>query len=136
MMQAALNLWWPNGVSNRALYNLTITIKTLDGAESSKKTIKTGLRVIELVQEALQPEQPGLSFYFKVNDIPIFAKGSNWIPGHILPELSYNEEMIRQALQSVKDANMNMLRVWGGGLYESDIFYEVKGSEFAKSDFY
>ena len=67
----------------------------------------------------------GLRFYFEVNGIPIFAKGSNFIPSHILPELSYNITSVKNLLTSAKDANMNMLRVWGGGLYESDIFYWV-----------
>ena len=100
-------------------------MKMINGTESSKKTIKIGFRTIELIQEEITPGMKGLSFYFKINGIPIFAKGSNWIPGHILPELSYNETMIRQMLTSAKQANMNMLRVWGGGLYESDFFYQV-----------
>lgn len=67
----------------------------------------------------------GNSFYFKVNDIPIFAKGSNLIPINILPERGQNETTIRYLLQSAKDVHMNMLRVWGGGVYESDTFYDV-----------
>lgn len=66
----------------------------------------------------------GLSFYFKINGEPIFMKGANEIPLHILPEKVQNKN-IRKLLRTVKDANMNMLRVWGGGIYESDYFYET-----------
>lgn len=92
--------------------------------EISSKKIKIALRQIELVQETTT-DNKGQSFYFKVNGVPIFAKGANWLPGHILPELGYDETMLQQTLQSVKDANMNMLRVWGGGVYESDLFYQL-----------
>lgn len=82
------------------------------------------MRHIELIQEKATDGNSS-SFYFKVNDVPIFAKGANWIPSHILPELGHDEKRLRQLLQSVKDANMNMLRVWGGGIYESDLFYQI-----------
>lgn len=66
----------------------------------------------------------GLTFYFRVNGFPVFMKGSNWIPAYILPERN-NETTIRDLLMSAKDAHMNMLRVWGGGIYESNYFYDV-----------
>lgn len=69
--------------------------------------------------------EEGNSFYFKVNDVPIFAKGSNIIPINLLPEKGQNETTIRYLLESAKDVHMNMLRVWGGGVYESDAFYNV-----------
>ena len=77
---------------------------------------------MELVQD---PIDEGLTFYFRVNSLPIFAKGSNYIPGSIFPELSTKVETILPLLTAVKEANMNMLRVWGGGMYESDLFYEL-----------
>lgn len=80
---------------------------------------------MELVQEEISPGVQGRSFYFKVNGVPIFAKGSNWIPGHILPELGSDESRIDHILKSAAQAHMNMLRVWGGGVYESDRFYQV-----------
>lgn len=60
-----------------------------------------------------------------MNGVSIFAKGSNYIPAHVLPELGAERTRLRRILTSARDANMNMLRVWGGGLYESDTFYEV-----------
>jgi Beta-galactosidase/beta-glucuronidase len=68
---------------------------------------------------------PGRYFYFEVNKVPIYSKGSNLIPVDVLPERSNNESTIRDLLVSTKEANMNMLRVWGGGVYMSDYFYEV-----------
>lgn len=67
---------------------------------------------------------PGNSFAFSVNGKLIFAKGSNWIPAHVLPEKVTDGE-IQDLLFSAKEANMNMLRVWGGGIYESDRFYQL-----------
>lgn len=66
----------------------------------------------------------GRTFYLQVNDVPIFLKGSNWIPADVLPEL-VTPEYIRDLLTSCVDANMNSLRVWGGGIYELDEFYQV-----------
>ncbi|KAK6639866.1 hypothetical protein RUM43_008141 [Polyplax serrata] len=120
-----VHLWWPNGLGDATLYDLTIKMETTDGLELSQKSVKIGLRVIELVQDEIKPDKPGLSFYFKVNGVPIFAKGSNWIPAHILPEKGYDEFEVIHALHSAKEANMNMLRVWGGGVYESDTFYSI-----------
>jgi len=71
-----------------------------------------------------QPDSIGTSFYFKKNGKPIYVKGANWIPADVfLPRLK--KEDYRRMLQSVKDANMNMLRVWGGGVYEADDFYDL-----------
>lgn len=69
--------------------------------------------------------ESGLTFYFKVNHIPIFMKGSNEIPIDILPEKGQNKTLIQKLLQTAHDSHMNMIRVWGGGVYESDYFYEV-----------
>jgi beta-mannosidase len=66
----------------------------------------------------------GLSFYFKVNGVPIFAKGANEIPLDVLPERGQNPETVSRILESAHATNMNMLRVWGGGVYESDYFYD------------
>lgn len=93
----------------------------------SQKEISFGFRTVELIQEQVSMNNfdEGYTFNFRVNGIDLFAMGSNWIPSSILPEQSNNIEHIRYLLQSAKDANMNMLRVWGGGLYESDEFYRL-----------
>lgn len=112
--------WWPNGYGNQTLYLLTVTATTSTNVK--QKTIHIGFRTVELVQK---PLKQGLSFYFKINNIPIFAKGSNFIPASIFPELTAQMDTIKHLLKSAKKANMNMLRVWGGGLYESELFYNI-----------
>ncbi|KAF5301663.1 hypothetical protein FQA39_LY10710 [Lamprigera yunnana] len=117
-----INLWWPNGYGEAALYKLKVTFLNFDKTEESKKVVKIGFRTVELVQNVLEN---GTTFYFKVNNHPIFIKGSNIIPLNILPELGYNLTQIRFLLQSSKDVHANMLRVWGGGVYESNAFYDT-----------
>lgn len=121
-----VKLWWPNGFGGQFLYDLKVTLKTKsengETFEETSKSIRIGFRKLELVQNEMET---GLTFYFKVNDVPIFAKGSNWIPANILPEKGANLTELRFLLQSAKDVHMNMLRVWGGGIYESDAFYDL-----------
>ncbi|KAH9639264.1 hypothetical protein HF086_014128 [Spodoptera exigua] len=99
--------------------------------ETSHKRIMVGFRTVELVERDASEvlgnttAGTGLTFYFKVNGYPLFMKGSNWIPSNILPELGESEtEVVDNLLKSAQDAHMAMLRVWGGGVYESDYFYE------------
>jgi beta-mannosidase len=124
-------LWWPNESGSQTLYGLKVRWEDSKLNELSfhqrdfliaSKTINIGFRTIEIVQKKMDE---GLSFYFKVNGRPIFMKGSNWIPSHILPEKSFDEEKVRELLGAARDAHMNMLRVWGGGVYESDYFYSI-----------
>jgi beta-mannosidase len=108
-------LWWPNGFGAQPLYTVTIE------AFGSRITRRIGFRTLEVRRE---PDEYGESFAVVVNDVPIFAKGANWIPQDALPGLA-SEEQLRWLLESSVDANMNMLRVWGGGTYESHRFYEL-----------
>ncbi|SLN57583.1 Exo-beta-D-glucosaminidase precursor [Pseudoruegeria aquimaris] len=108
-------LWWPAGQGAQPLHDLDITI----GGAKARRRI--GLREIELVSE---PDAVGRCFGFRVNGRDIFAKGANWIPQDALPGNARPEEL-RGLLQSAVDANMNMIRVWGGGWYESDAFYDL-----------
>ena len=86
----------------------------------SKKTKKIGLRRIELIREN---DSWGESFAFAINGITFFAKGANWIPpSSFAPEV--DAEWRRDLLTSARDANMNMIRIWGGGVYEADDFYD------------
>uniref|UniRef100_A0A182LSD3 beta-mannosidase n=1 Tax=Anopheles culicifacies TaxID=139723 RepID=A0A182LSD3_9DIPT len=123
--------WWPNGFGKQALYSLYVRWEdeAVNGVKLpnpdtmiSEKVIRIGFRTVQLMQD---PKPDGLMFYFKVNDVPIFAKGSNWIPSSILPERSYDVNYVKFLLYAARDAHMNMLRVWGGGLYESDHFYRM-----------
>ncbi|NCF48383.1 MAG: glycoside hydrolase family 2 protein [Bacteroidetes bacterium] len=108
-------LWWTVGQGSQMLHDLEISA----GVQS--KTQKIGLRTIRLCSE---PDEVGRSFMFEVNGRPIFAKGANWIPADALAS-PVSVAGIRGLLQSAVDANMNMIRVWGGGWYESDAFYDI-----------
>lgn len=109
-------LWWPRGQGKQKLYTCSISIPNLD-----KRSIKIGLRKVELMQEK---DSIGTSFYFKINDRPVFAKGANYIPqSHFTNSKSQND--YRKLLNDAAESNMNMVRVWGGGIYEEDIFYEL-----------
>ncbi|XP_014205962.1 beta-mannosidase [Copidosoma floridanum] len=112
--------WWPNGYGEPQLYSLSVKVKT--DSDVAEKELKIGFRTVKLVQERLEE---GLSFYFTINGIPVFAKGSNWIPSSAVPENLSNEHTLRHLLKSSRDAHMNMMRVWGGGVYESDLFYSI-----------
>lgn len=108
-------LWWPAGYGGQPLYELTV--KGRDESISRK----IGLRTIEVVQEK---DELGSSMKFRVNGVDIFCKGANWIPADALPERQ-TPELYRNLLESAVNANMNMLRVWGGGQYEKEYFYEI-----------
>jgi beta-mannosidase len=108
-------LWWPAGSGEQHLYRFDIRV----GAFTETRRI--GLRQIELVTE---PDEAGNRFFFRVNGREIFCRGANWIPQDALPS-RINRQATRDLLQSAVDANMNMLRVWGGGFYEPDWFYDL-----------
>jgi beta-mannosidase len=108
-------LWWPNGYGRAALYPLTVET----GEQSETRDI--GLRTLELVHEK---DEYGRSMYFRINGVDIFCKGANWIPADALPSRQ-TPEALEDLLESARGAHMNMLRVWGGGQYESDEFYRL-----------
>ncbi|MDT9001748.1 glycoside hydrolase family 2 protein [Paucibacter sp. APW11] len=112
--------WFPNGYGAQPLYRFELEV--MDGARSiSHLSQRTGLRRIELRRE---PDAQGRSFHFLVNGIPVFAKGANTIPFDMFqPRVS--PAQLRRVLQSARDANMNMLRIWGGGYYESEAFFDL-----------
>ena len=113
-------LWWPNGLGAHPLYTFRARL-LINGKSIDETTTRTGLRSLELRQ---QPDASGKSFTFVVNGVPVFAKGANWIPADSFPT-RISKSKYRQLLESVRDTNMNMLRVWGGGIYERNDFYEL-----------
>ncbi|XP_039268970.2 beta-mannosidase-like [Styela clava] len=119
----SVKYWWPAGQGDQKLYNVTVKFESTGSKDISNKTVWFGFRKVELVQESIN-NSDGLSFYFKINDRPIFAKGSNWIPSDSFHN-RVTLDNYTNLLQSAKDANMNMLRVWGGGIYETDDFYHI-----------
>jgi beta-mannosidase len=109
------SLWWPSGQGDQFLYDLEI--RSDDGTER----YKIGFRTLELLTDK---DEKGSRFAFKINNREVFCKGANWIPADALPS-NATPELARKLLQAAKDANMNMIRVWGGGYYEKDWFYEI-----------
>ncbi|HEY2964216.1 MAG TPA: glycoside hydrolase family 2 protein [Pyrinomonadaceae bacterium] len=113
-------LWWPNGLGAQPLYSFRAR-SLVNGRVTDEKLARTGLRTLELRQ---QRDEAGQSFAFVINGIPVFAKGGNWIPADSFPT-RITKDKYRFLIKSVRDSNMNMLRVWGGGIYEADEFYEL-----------
>ena len=112
--------WWTHNLGDPYLYDIKLQI-TEGSKEIVSKSMKKGLRTIELIQDQ---DSIGSTFYFKLNDVPVFMKGANYIPQHIFqPEVT--AEDYQQIFKDAIAANMNMLRVWGGGIYEEDIFYDL-----------
>ena len=101
-------LWWPAGMGEQHLYDISVS------ADGQKLKKKIGLRTVEV----------GENLAFKVNGKPILAKGANWIPCETDPALETRERYL-DLLTSARDANMNMIRLWGGGKFEKDAFYEI-----------
>ncbi|GBP43204.1 Beta-mannosidase [Eumeta japonica] len=122
--------WWPNGYGDQPLYGLTVVYSADERPRDvSRKHIRIGFRTVELVEEDASKilgnttAGEGLTFYFKINGYPLFMKGSNWIPSHVLPEFADSRKTVDMLLGAAVEVNMAMLRVWGGGLYEPDYFY-------------
>lgn len=112
-------MWWPSGMGSQPLYPLSVTV--------DKSTIekKIGLRTIEMIsREDTVYGKPGRCMMFSVNGRPIYAKGSNWIPCSAYDAMQTPDRYL-DILSSCRDANMNMVRVWGGGQFEKDCFYEI-----------
>jgi beta-mannosidase len=108
-------LWWPNGLGAQRLYSLRVS------TEGQVVEKRLGLRIIQVIH---QPDQWGTSMTVRVNGLDVFCKGANWIPADGLPARQ-TPERFRDLLRSAAAANMNMLRVWGGGQFESDAFYAI-----------
>jgi beta-mannosidase len=108
-------LWWPGGLGEPTLHMLDIRV----GETTLQRRI--GLREIQLISE---PDEVGRSFVIRVNGRDVFCRGANWIPADALAG-RITDAKTRALLQSAKDAHMNMIRVWGGGRYEPDSFYEA-----------
>ncbi len=113
-------LWFPHSVGEQPLYDLRVGLE-VEEQKLDEHRVRIGLRTVELVRE---PDEEGESFLFRINGEPVFCKGANWVPAdNFLPRLT--KEHYRKLLQKAVDAHMNMLRVWGGGIYEDECFYDL-----------
>ncbi|MDG5471535.1 glycoside hydrolase family 2 protein [Jeotgalibacillus sp. ET6] len=114
------DLWWPNGYGNQPLYRVKTELKK-DGRTVDAKEMTIGLRTIEVKHE---PDQWGESFAFRVNGLSLFAMGANYIPeDSLLPRT--NAKRTEKLIRDCTEANFNMIRVWGGGHYPDDYFYDL-----------
>ncbi len=112
-------LWWTNGLGEPHLYNLTGELKV--GNRTTTEETRIGIRTLELVRDK---DDDGTSFYFKLNGHPVFMKGANYIPNDVfLPRVT--KENYKTVVETAKNSNNNMLRIWGGGVYEDDVFYDL-----------
>ena len=113
-------LWWPNGMGKQNLYTFLIEVK--EGANTvDYKSLRLGLRTMRLVREE---DEIGRSFYHEINGVPMFAKGADYVPeDNILSRIT--KERTRELLTNCIDCNFNALRVWGGGFYPHDFFFDL-----------
>ena len=112
-------LWWPAGMGDQPLYEVQVDYVGADGTVRETIARRVGLRTLEVVRET---DAWGESFFFRCNGVPFFAKGSNWIPSDAMRRDT--AEHRRRLLKSAVEANQNTIRVWGGGIYEMDDFYD------------
>ena len=113
-------IWWPNGYGDQPMYRAIFSIQ-LKNEEIERLEIPFAIRTVQLLQK---PDKEGSSFIIEINGEKIFCKGADWIPSDsFIPRIP--SQRYEKLLSMAKNANMNMLRVWGGGIYEQEIFYEL-----------
>ena len=111
--------WWPNGLGAQRLYDVHARLSSAGSEDTADRRV--GLRTVEVVT---RPDSIGESFHVEVNGAPVFMKGANYVPAdHFTPRS--DGARYRRLFEAVAAAHMNMLRVWGGGIYESDLFYDL-----------
>ncbi len=115
------DLWWPNNMGEQPLYHVVAELVDERGTIVDRVKKRIGLRTLKLVRK---PDNWGESFYFEVNGKPFFTKGANWIPADTFVT-RVGVDKYEHLIKSAAEANMNMLRVWGGGIYEQDVFYDL-----------
>ena len=114
------NLWWPNGYGEQPMYRAVCSL-LLKNEEVERVEVPFAIRTVRLLQE---PDKEGTSFIIEINGEKIFCKGADWIPSDtFVPRI--HAHTYERLLGMAKAANMNMLRVWGGGIYEQEMFYEL-----------
>ena len=114
--------WWPRGYGEHVMYDFVFEFSLHpDFRNSKRKSIKTGLRKIKLERDK---DEYGSSFYFRINDKPVHVKGVNFVPTNIF-ERKNSKHKIRNIIMSAYDANVNLIRIWGGGTYQPDFFYDL-----------
>ena len=113
--------WWPRGMGNQPLYTVFVEVVDNDGQVLDSCSKRIGLRELELVREN---DQWGESFYFKANGKPFFCKGTNMIPTSVYGTCR-DHDRYRTILNRAANEHLNTIRIWGGGIYEIDAFYDL-----------
>ncbi|KIK67972.1 glycoside hydrolase family 2 protein [Collybiopsis luxurians FD-317 M1] len=120
-------LWWPVGYGEQNLYKVELSVLGKDGIVLDSKALRIGFRSVKLIQENLEESDQygtGTTFLFEINGVRMFMGGSNWIPAdNFLTTVEPGR--YRGWLELLRDGNQNMVRLWGGGIYEPDIFYDT-----------
>ncbi|MEH1168869.1 glycoside hydrolase family 2 protein [Micromonospora sp. CPCC 205539] len=114
-------LWWPRGYGEQARHPLEVTLHAPDGEVLDSWSQRIGFRSVRLNTSA---DEHGTPFELSVNDVPVFVRGVNWIPDDVFPTRVTRERLAERFDQALA-ANVNLLRVWGGGRYESADFYDL-----------
>jgi beta-mannosidase len=118
---AEVSLWWPTGYGDQPLYDFEVRLRDLEGNILESVSKRLGFRSVELVSEA---DRYGTSFEIKINGQRIWVRGANWIPDHTSLN-QIDSQRYRTRIQDALAANMNLLRIWGGGIFETAEFYAV-----------
>ncbi|MFA6172178.1 MAG: glycoside hydrolase family 2 protein [Kiritimatiellales bacterium] len=113
--------WWPNGMGKQELYECRVTLLNGAGKMQDTMTRTFGFRSVKLEEKKLEADR--ISFTFLVNGERVFIKGANWVPAHCFPGV-IEDKTYEYLVSRAQEANYNMLRIWGGGIYEKDRFYE------------
>jgi len=116
-------LWWPNGYGEPYLYDFTCNIFSLDGELLDSTSFRYGIREVDLLEERISEEE-GQSFTIMINGKKDFCKGADWVPADSIMA-RVTPEKYEKLISEAAEANFNMLRVWGGGIYEDDAFYDA-----------
>lgn len=112
-------LWWSNGLGDQHLYDFDVEVRC--GSTTATNRIRTGVRTVEVIREK---DAQGQSMYVRLNGEKVFMKGANYIPLDNFPA-RVEESWYEYIIKSAAEVNMNMLRIWGGGIYEKDVFYDM-----------
>ena len=121
-------LWWPRGYSEQPLYEVVVTLFDEQHQERCSVVRRIGLRTVELdtsPEDPAKPQAEGERFALRVNGIEVWCKGANWIPDDCFLDRACEPGRVRERIGQAVDSGMNMLRVWGGGIYETEEFYDI-----------
>jgi beta-mannosidase len=114
-------LWWPRTHGEQPLYEVQATVEDVESGELDSWRRRVGFRTVEL---DTRPDDQGTPFTIRINGRPVFIRGANWIPDDCFPTRVDTQRYARRVDQAVQ-AGMNLLRIWGGGRYESEEFYRI-----------